>query len=58
MGNPIIDEVRLVRDEHARKFNYDLAAKFAKSGNMRASSCYIEAEQENISANRIRGNGL
>jgi len=26
MNNPIIDEVRRVRDEHARKFNYDLAA--------------------------------
>jgi len=26
MDNPIIDEVRRVRDEHARKFNYDLAA--------------------------------
>jgi hypothetical protein len=26
MNNPIINEVRRVRDEHARKFNYDLAA--------------------------------
>lgn len=26
MNNPIIDEVRRVRDAHARKFNYDLAA--------------------------------
>lgn len=26
MNNPIIDEVRQIRDEHARKFNYDLAA--------------------------------
>ncbi len=26
MNNPIMDEVRRVRDEHARKFNYDLAA--------------------------------
>ncbi len=26
MNNPIIDEVRRVRDDHARKFNYDLAA--------------------------------
>jgi len=26
MDNPIIDEVRRARDEHARKFNYDLAA--------------------------------
>ncbi len=26
MNNPIIDEVRRIRDEHARKFNYDLAA--------------------------------
>jgi len=26
MNNPIIDDVRRVRDEHARKFNYDLAA--------------------------------
>jgi len=25
-NNPIINEVRRVRDEHARKFNYDLAA--------------------------------
>ena len=26
MNNPIIDEVRRIRDEHARKFNYDLSA--------------------------------
>jgi hypothetical protein len=26
MNNPIIDEVRRIREEHARKFNYDLAA--------------------------------
>jgi hypothetical protein len=26
MDNPIIDEVRRAREEHARKFNYDLAA--------------------------------
>jgi len=26
MNNPIINEVRRVRDEHARKFDYDLAA--------------------------------
>jgi hypothetical protein len=26
MNNPIINEVRRVRDEHAQKFNYDLAA--------------------------------
>ena len=26
MNNPIIDEVRRIRDEHARKHNYDLAA--------------------------------
>lgn len=25
-NNPIINEVRRVRDEHARKFNYNLAA--------------------------------
>jgi hypothetical protein len=26
MSNPIINEVRRVRDKHARKFRYDLAA--------------------------------
>jgi DUF438 domain-containing protein len=26
MNNPIITEVRRVRDEHARKFKYDLSA--------------------------------
>jgi len=26
MNNPVINEVRRIRDEHARKFNYDLAA--------------------------------
>lgn len=26
MNNPLINDVRRVRDEHARKFNYDLAA--------------------------------
>lgn len=26
MNDPIVEEVRRVRDEHARKFGYDLAA--------------------------------
>lgn len=26
MNNPLINDVRRVRDEHSRKFNYDLAA--------------------------------
>ena len=26
MNDPIVEEVRKVRDEHARRFNYDLAA--------------------------------
>lgn len=26
MNDPIVDEVRKYRDEHARKFNYDLDA--------------------------------
>jgi len=25
-SNPILDELRRIRDAHARKFNYDLAA--------------------------------
>ncbi|VGO18432.1 hypothetical protein [Pontiella sulfatireligans] len=25
MNNPIIDEVRRIRDEHAKKFDYDIA---------------------------------
>ena len=28
MNDPIVDEVRRVRDEHAAKFNYDLDAIF------------------------------
>lgn len=28
MNDPIVDEVRLVRDAHAAKFNYDLDAIF------------------------------
>jgi uncharacterized protein (DUF433 family) len=28
-GDPIVDEVRRVRDEHAARFNYDLRAIFA-----------------------------
>lgn len=26
MKNPIMDELRAIRDEHAKKFNYDLDA--------------------------------
>lgn len=26
MNDPIVEEVRQARDEHARRFNYDLAA--------------------------------
>lgn len=29
MKDPIVDEVRQVRDEHAEKFNYNLKAIFA-----------------------------
>jgi hypothetical protein len=29
MTDPIVDEVRRVRDEHAPRFNYDLQAIFA-----------------------------
>jgi hypothetical protein len=25
-SNPILDEIRRIRDEHAKQFNYDLAA--------------------------------
>ena len=27
--NPILDEIRQIRDEHAKEFNYDLPAIFA-----------------------------
>ena len=29
MNDPIVDEVRRIRDEHAARFNYDLRAIFA-----------------------------
>jgi hypothetical protein len=29
MNDPIVDEVRRIRDEHAARFNYDLQAIFA-----------------------------
>jgi hypothetical protein len=28
MNNPIVDELRKIRDEHAKKFNYDIHAMF------------------------------
>lgn len=28
MNNPIVDEIRRIRDEHAKRFNYDLDAIF------------------------------
>ncbi len=28
-ANPILDEIRRIRDEHAKQFNYDLDAIFA-----------------------------
>lgn len=32
MNDPIVEEVPKFRDEHARKFNYDLNAKTEKQG--------------------------
>lgn len=36
--DPIVDEVRRLRDEHARSLNYDVAAIFADLRRLEASS--------------------
>jgi len=35
--DPIVEETRRIRDEHARKFNYDLSAIFADIKRFEAS---------------------
>ncbi len=37
MNDPIVQEVRRARDEHARKFNYDLAAICADLRNIQST---------------------
>lgn len=54
MTDPIVDEVRRVRDEHAARFNYDLDAIFRdikeqeqKSGGRFVSFPLVKAEPNN-----------
>lgn len=44
MNDPIVDEVRRVRDEHAARFNYDLRAIFldVKQREQARGLCFVD----------------
>jgi len=54
-ADPIVEEVRKVRDEHAARFNYDLKAIYRDLKELERTSgrCYVKFEPERLPIKRV-----